>query len=852
MSTAGGEKKQNKKRRAKKVAKVSLTHCPASMSLEKWQIALRRQLAREQHLGIEVVDRELCPGEYRVTNPATRNTYKVVYRGAHSNWNYCSCMDFKTSRLGTCKHLEAVKMWIAHKSGEHVCRDLPAYSSIYLSYRGDERKVCLRIGSDNAERFREFAEKYFDDKLEFRDSSFANFYDCLNDGLAIDSSFHCYRDVIDFVVERREHRHRRQAVERLSDADLDAMMRTTLYPYQREGIRRAVAAGRFLIADEMGLGKTIQAIGTMQVLAWLGLLESALIICPTSLKYQWKREIKRFTGEDALVIEGSILQRRQQYALPDKIKIVSYHTLNNDVKERGDIHVDMVIMDEVQRLKNWNTQIAMAARHVITRYSVILSGTPLENRLEELYSVVQLVDQFKLSPYYRFRDRHIVIDELGSTKGYRDLNAIGRQLNDVMIRRLKRDVSFQLPERTDQNIFLTMTKEQRAVHEEYKAIVAKLMAKWSRMKFLSENDRKRLLLSLSSMRMACDSTFILDQTTNYNTKVGETVNIVRNIIESGDEKVVIFSEWERMTRLIVGELARNDIRVAYLHGGVQSKKRKQLVDDFTDDPHCRVFISTNAGAAGLNLQVGSVIINIDLPWNPAILEQRIGRIYRIGQKRNIQVINLIAAATIEESMLGKLKFKSKLAEGILDGGDDIIFADENRFKTLMHELETIFDDYNAYEEIVSRYDSEKEEDEEFFVDDQLAELNDPMTPQAQEAEEQTPSTAVATTAEPTPVRAPIPTPERTSEPATKLATEPETTHPATPRASTQPNELVGMGMNFFKSLADTLKSPQATQQLVDSIIITDKETGQTRLNIPVPDKETVTTVLNLFAKLLNT
>lgn len=202
-----------------------------------------------------------------------------------------------------------------------------------------------------------------------------------------------------------------------------------------------------------------------------------------------------------------------------------------------------------------------------------------------------------------------------------------------------------------------MTEQQRGMHDEYQSIVSQLVFKWTKARFLSEKDRKRLLLMLSQMRMICDSTYILDQKTRYDTKVEETLNILKNVFESGDEKVVIFSQWERMTRLIAKELDALGIRYEYLHGGIPSEARKHLMDNFTELPESRVFLSTDAGSTGLNLQVASILINLDLPWNPAVLEQRIARIYRIGQKRNIQVINLVASQTIEERMLSTLNFK---------------------------------------------------------------------------------------------------------------------------------------------------------------------------------------------------
>lgn len=306
----------------------------------------------------------------------------------------------------------------------------------------------------------------------------------------------------------------------------------------------------------MGLGKTIQAIGTAELLRKEGLIGSVLILCPTSLKYQWRSEIKKFTDAEVFVIEGSHLKRKEAYNRPEPYKIISYNSAANDIKILGCLQTDMLIMDEVQRLKNWNTQISRAARKIESDYSVILSGTPLENKLDELYSIVEFVDNFRLAPYYLFKDKHIITDETGKVLGYKNLNDIGKKLGDILIRRRKKDVKLQMPERSDKNLFIPMTNEQMEMHQEWQNQVRLLILKWRRMHFLSDKDRKRLLLFLSQMRMVCDSSYILDQKTRYDTKVDECVNIISDIISEEGEKVVVFSQWERMTRLIAKELEK--------------------------------------------------------------------------------------------------------------------------------------------------------------------------------------------------------------------------------------------------------------------------------------------------------
>lgn len=818
--------KKNKTAKGTKdsINKVSYHYKPDNLTLQEWQIALRRQTAKKEMFAISEKDRKDFPGYYNVINPVTGNEYKVVYRGQNSSWNYCSCMDFKTSQLGTCKHLEAVKLWI-EENHRKVCRTVPPYTSVYLSYQG-ERKVCLRIGTDNEEEFRRLAAPYFTPDGVMRPEAMDSVTDFFREAVRLNNTFRWYPDALGFILEQRDLRRRGQLLsDYASDGALDKLLKTKLYPYQKEGIRFAFRAGKSIIADEMGLGKTIQAIGTAELMKAHHFISSVLIVCPTSLKYQWKKEIERFTDSKAIVVEGNHLVRKKLYEAEETYKIVSYNSVCNDIKILKSLHTDFLIMDEVQRLKNWNTKISRNARHIESEYAVILSGTPLENKLEELYSIMQFVDQFCLGPYYQFVDQTVVKSDTGKVISYRNLNAIGERMKNVLIRRRKKDVALQLPGRMDKVLFVPMTEQQRDMHDEYQNVVAQLVYKWTRTRFLSEKDRKRLLLMLSQMRMICDSTYILDQKSRYDTKVEETLNILKNVFDSGDEKVVIFSQWERMTRLIAKELDELGVRYEYLHGGVPSEARKDLVDNFTELPESRVFLSTDAGSTGLNLQVASILINLDLPWNPAVLEQRIARIYRIGQKRNIQVINLVASQTIEERMLSTLNFKTSLFEGILDNGEDTIFLEDSKFDKIMDSIKVVAD--------------ASEMADDAHTDGSNITLDD----KEEKVEQATDKEAVTELMESQEEESVLPKEQKVD---TKTAF-----GEAVGEVEEHPERLVQQGLSFLSGLARTLSSPEATQKLVDSIIEEDKETGQTTLRIPVPDKESVTGILNLFGKLLS-
>ncbi len=847
-STKKNSKSRKKKRGAKPKYALNNQFCPEGMPLDEWQRGLRSQEAEKGKMKVEMVDQEISPGEFSVVSNSHR--YKVVYHGMNSVWNFCSCMDFKTSGLGTCKHIEGVKLYLQNKRTRNF--PLPAYSSIYLSYQ-DKREVKLRIGETNHDGIVSLSEHYFKKDGGLRRGAECNLEQFIIKAKELDPEFRIYPDAMEFIVEIRDRANREKTLKRYSDEDIDNLLTVKLYPYQREGVRFAFARGKSIIADEMGLGKTIQAIATAELLRKEGYVDSVLIMCPTSLKYQWKKEIERFTKASAMVVEGDHLARTRAYRSSDATyKIVSYHSIANDLKVYKSMDCDLLIMDEVQRLKNWNTQIAKAARLIHSNYAVVLSGTPLENKLEELYSVMQLVDQFCLGPFYLFREQSIITEGVtGKVVGYKNLNQVGKKVSSVLIRRTKKQVALQMPERTDKILYVEMTEPQREIHDECQAMVAKIVYKWRHTHFISEANRKRLLLMLSKMRMVCDSTFIIDQTTFHQTKIDEAINIIENMIDSGDEKVVVFSQWERMSRLLAMELEKRDIQYEFLHGGVPSLKRRQLMDNFTDNPDSRVFISTDAGSTGLNLQAASILINLDLPWNPAILEQRIARIYRLGQKRNIQVINMVAHDTIEERMLSTLNFKSEMFAGILDAGEDSIFLENSKIDKILTTFSEVIEPENSDNNKCEPKDTKPSD-----KDDVSEKTSRQVTSEHIEAVEND-TNLIAVSPQPLEATEVQDSEVKEGSNQDKPSETNETNIPAhtesriSKSSETSPNEVINQGISLLKGLSDILSDEKKTTELVNSIVKTDPQTGVTAIHIPVSDKTTVSKIFTTLSKLFN-
>ena len=667
-----------------------------------WQRGLRRQFGREQAFGLENLASEPFFSEFRVSNPASKSSYRVAIRGLGPGGNFCSCPDYATSELGTCKHIEFTLARLQKKRGAKAAFARgyqPAFSELYLRNDG-KRRVHFRAGTDCPPAVSEAAAGLFDAERDgmLPDERFGELEHFMAMASKSGHELRAYDDALDFVAGRRDADRRASKLEQLfprgaADPKLLALLKVPLYPYQAEGALFAVRAGRALIGDDMGLGKTIQAIAATEILARHFGVSKVLVICPTSLKYQWQSEIVRFSGRQgknaARVINGGRAQRQKDYALDDFCKITNYEKLKPDLDLIAAWAPELVIVDEAQRVKNWNTIAARALKRIDSSYAIVLTGTPLENKLEELISIVQFVDQHRLGPTWKLLHEHQVKDEAGRVTGYTGLERIGQTLAPVMIRRRKSEVLRQLPSRTDQNLLVPMTEMQMLYHQENADVVAKIVQRWRKTRFLSDKDQRRLTCALQNMRMSCNSTYLLDQETDHGVKADELAALFDDLFAEPEAKAVVFSQWTRTHDIVIRRLEARGLGYVSFHGGVPSEKRPALVERFRDDPACRVFLSTDAGSTGLNLQHASTLVNMDLPWNPAILEQRIARIHRMGQMRPVQVINFVAKGTIEEGMLSVLAFKRSLSAGILDGGSGEISLGGSRLNRFMKDVENV-------------------------------------------------------------------------------------------------------------------------------------------------------------------
>ena len=449
------------------------------------------------------------------------------------------------------------------------------------------------------------------------------------------------------------------------------LLRHPLLPYQREGMLHLAFGERALLADEMGLGKTVQAIAACELLARRKGIERVLVVCPASLKAEWEEQIARFADRPARSVFGARPARLAAYREPTFFTIVNYEQVLGDAPDINEIlHPDVVVLDEAQRIKNWQIKTARRVKSLRSPYAFVLTGTPVENRIDELYSIVQYLDPELVGPLFRFNRDFYELDERGRPVDYKNLAELRRRLQPVMLRRRKSDVESELPGRTVKTYFVPMVEEQALRYADYSKPAASLLAQAKR-RPLTPKEFDRLQMLLACMRMICDTPAILDPTCRVSPKLEELEGILSDLLEEPDRKIIVFSEWERMLELVRELATELGVEAAWHTGSVPQQRRRAEIVRFKQDPACRLFLSTDSGSVGLNLQVASAVVNVDLPWNPAKLEQRIARAWRKNQTRSVTVVNLVCEDSIEHQILHLLGHKQALADGVLDGLGDL-------------------------------------------------------------------------------------------------------------------------------------------------------------------------------------
>ncbi|MBN1672532.1 MAG: DEAD/DEAH box helicase [Kiritimatiellae bacterium] len=653
-------------------------------------LAEREARARTEKMRLKALTPGVLWSDYLVSNRASGKTYRVALRGWERGEAYCSCPDFKTNTLGTCKHVLFAL--------DQVKRRFPA-DARNTPYRRKNISVHLRYAE--SPELRILLPAKLPAGIErtvgpLRDRAIGDVHDLLKRVRALEAnghSVHVYPDAEEYIRQQLFLERIRACAAKIREDPAShelrrRLLKAELLPYQLDGIAFAAGAGRAILADDMGLGKTIQGIGVAELLKREVGIGKVLIVCPASVKAQWLSEIKRFSDSSCDIVLGGAAARAKQYGADTFFTICNYEQVMRDILAVENVPWDLIILDEGQRIKNWETKTARVIKGLRSPFALVLSGTPLENRLDDLFSVVEFIDEHRLGPAFHFFHRHREVDERGKVLGYKNLSDLRRRLEPMMLRRTRASVLQQLPPRMTEIVRIEPTAEQADLHVEHMRVVSSIVGK----RHLTEMDMLRLQKALLMCRMCANSTFLVTkEPPGYSSKLEKLREMLRSFSDEDGRKVVLFSEWTTMLDLVEPHL-ENGGKKKYvrLDGTVPQKKRQMLVNEFRKNPDCAFFLTTNAGATGLNLQAANTVVNVDLPWNPAVLEQRIGRAHRMGQKRPVQVFVLITEGTIEETLLNKLAAKSELSLAALDSSSDVDVVElESGMEELRRRLEIL-------------------------------------------------------------------------------------------------------------------------------------------------------------------
>ena len=466
----------------------------------------------------------------------------------------------------------------------------------------------------------------------------------------------------------------------LKNVDLSKNLKCSLRKYQKDGVNwlRFLENRGFcgILADEMGLGKTVQT------LAWLQLDRSeknqkslpALIICPTSLVENWAEEVKRFTPDKSiLVLQGSDRHKDWKNIPNYNIIITSYALMRRDIDKHLDFTYSVAILDEAQQIKNRTTQNALAAKKIQANHRLVLSGTPIENSVTDLWSIMDFLMPGYLGDHKTFHEKYELPIIHGGTEGDLAQIKLKRKLHPFLLRRLKKHVAKDLPPKIERIASCKLTPDQLLVYQQL------LNASKNRIEKMVEKDgfnksRMEILKTLLRLRQTCNHIDLLHlkdiKSKNPSGKMDLFFSLLNEAIDSS-HRILVFSQFTGMLSILKNELEKKDIKYCYLDGS--TKNRQDIVKLFNRDHSIPVFLmSLKAGGTGLNLTGADMVIHFDPWWNPAVENQATDRAHRIGQKRTVYSVKLITKGTIEEKVVALQESKKNIIDSTLTTDDQVM------------------------------------------------------------------------------------------------------------------------------------------------------------------------------------
>lgn len=484
------------------------------------------------------------------------------------------------------------------------------------------------------------------------------------------------RDETEVLIELEEKYNRLRGFNRIKEIDPPASLEHVLRPYQVAGYHwlnylSEVGWGGIL-ADDMGLGKTVQALSFLQFYRNTHRSLKALVVCPTTLMFNWENEIRKFTPDlSHHTHHGADRTRSKEWFESYNIVITTYGTLRSDIRLLADMNFDYIILDESQAIKNPQSKVTKAACLLTAKNRLCLSGTPLQNNTFDIYAQMNFLNPGMLGSVEYFRNEFATpIDKFGEQDRKEHLRKL---LYPFILRRTKEQVAKDLPEKTETILFCEMQTEQRDIYEAFRMDYRnKILGVINEQGI--QKSQLTILQGLMKLRQICDSPFIMNEPEKYPNHSIKLEEIAREITENiGNHKALIFSQFLGMLALIKEKLRSLDVPFEYFDGSTSAQDREKAINHFQNNESCRVFlISLKAGGVGLNLTAADYVYIVDPWWNPAVEQQAIDRTHRIGQTKNIFAYRMICKDTIEDKILQLQEKKRSLAKDLI--ADDTAFV----------------------------------------------------------------------------------------------------------------------------------------------------------------------------------
>lgn len=461
-----------------------------------------------------------------------------------------------------------------------------------------------------------------------------------------------------------------------SDYAVPNILKDTLRNYQKTGFRwlKTMSAYGFcgILADDMGIGKTLQIITLLEDEKEHRPNSLSLVTCPSSLILNWQSEIERFAPSlTSLVVTGSSVERKKliKHIQDYDVIITSYDYLKRDLTLYDDITFQYHIIDEAQYIKNHMTKNAQTVKQIKSNYRFALSGTPIENSLAELWSIFDFLMPNYLFNYNYFKNTYEIpiVKEQDQTS----LAELKRLVEPFILRRIKKDVLKELPEKVEQTLFIPLDDEAKKLYLGNVATIRQDIR--NEIQKAGEKTNKMLVLSMLTRlrQLCCDPRLLYENFMEPGAKLKACMELIENCIQT-NKKVLIFSQFTSLLALIEDELTNHDIPYYLLKGSTPKTKRQQYVNSFNQDRVPVFLISLKAGGTGLNLTSAEVVIHFDPWWNVSAQNQATDRAYRIGQHNNVQVFKLIAKDTIEEKIMKLQEQKQQLSDSIIHNNEGMI------------------------------------------------------------------------------------------------------------------------------------------------------------------------------------